>query len=60
MMEMNMSAQEILAQIKQLQTNGEPLNKKKVKKTHPELMKNALYYYPSWEHAIQELGLELN
>jgi hypothetical protein len=52
-MEVNMSADEVLTQIKQLQNNGGPLNKKNVKKSHPELMKSALFYFPSWEHAIQ-------
>lgn len=58
-MEINVSAEDILSQIKKLRSNGEPLNKKKVKKTHPELMKNALYYYPSWEHALHEIGAQL-
>jgi hypothetical protein len=52
-----MSSEEVIAQIKRLHGNGESLSKKYVKKSHPELMKNALYYYPSWEHAIQKTGV---
>lgn len=54
-MEANMSVTDVLTQIKQLQSNGIPLNKKKIKQSHPELMKNALYYFPSWEHVISSL-----
>lgn len=56
-MEINMTNAEVLQQIKQLSEQGEAMNKKKLKKSHPELVRNALYYYPSWEHAIQEIGL---
>jgi hypothetical protein len=58
-METSMSAEDVMSQIKQLHNDGRPLSKKKVKKSHPNLMQSALYYYPSWEHAIQETGLEL-
>jgi hypothetical protein len=57
-METSMSAEDVLTQISQLQNNGEPLTKKSVKKTHPQLMQSALYYYPSWEHALQKSGLQ--
>jgi hypothetical protein len=57
-METSMSVKEVMTQIKQLHNDGKPLNKKKVKKNNPDLMQNALYYYPSWEHALQETGLE--
>ncbi|MBD0380686.1 hypothetical protein [Paenibacillus sedimenti] len=56
-MELNMSADEVLGHIVQLHNNGESLAKKNVKKQHPDLMKNALYYYPSWEHALQKTGV---
>lgn len=56
-MQLDMSAEEVLSQIKDLHGNGEPLTKRKVKETHPTLLKNALYYYPSWEHAIKQSGL---
>lgn len=52
-MDVNMSADEILNQIKQLQADGGSLSKKKVKQSHPDLMRSALFYFPSWEHAIQ-------
>ncbi|MFC5447988.1 hypothetical protein [Paenibacillus aestuarii] len=57
-MELNMSADEVLSHIVQLHSSGESLAKKNVKKQHPDLMKNALYYYPSWEHAIQKTGVD--
>lgn len=52
-----MNAEDVLTRIKQLHANGETLNKKSVKKSHPDLMQNALYYYPSWEHALQKTGI---
>ena len=57
-MEVNMGADQVLAQIKQMQDTGESLSKKRVKQANPELMKSALYYFPSWEHALQatEIG----
>jgi hypothetical protein len=48
-----MSVLDVVAQIQQLRTSGEPLSKKKVKQEYPELLQNALYYFPSWDHAIQ-------
>jgi hypothetical protein len=57
-MEMEMSANEVISSINQLHSSGEALAKKKVKKTHPELMRSALHYFPSWEHAIKESGIE--
>lgn len=56
-MQLDMSAQEVLTQIKHLHGSGEVLSKRKVKETHPTLFKSALYYYPSWEHAIKQSGL---
>jgi hypothetical protein len=52
-MEANMRMEEVITQIKELQNNGESVSKKSVKKSNPQLMKNALYYFPSWEHALQ-------
>jgi hypothetical protein len=57
-MEVNMSSNEVLSQISQLHKNGEPLNKKKVKKAYPELMRSALYYFPDWDHALSESGID--
>lgn len=43
----------VLDEIRQLcsQSPG-PLSKKHVKQHYPELLRRALYYFPSWEHAI--------
>lgn len=56
-MELNMTADDVVQSIAQLHSQGIALNKKNVKKTHPDLMKNALYYYPSWEHALEKSGV---
>lgn len=52
-MEVNMSSDEVLHTIKQLSTDGETLSKKQIKKSHPELMRSALHYFPSWDNAIE-------
>jgi hypothetical protein len=53
-MEVNMSVEEVVNQISQLvEKEGKPLRKKEVKKSDPELMKNALYYFPSWDTAVE-------
>ncbi len=57
-MEMDMSVDQVISSINQLHSSGEALAKKKVKKSHPELMRSALHYFPSWEHAIKESGIE--
>lgn len=56
---MEMSANEVLARIRELKENGVPLNKKRIKKDEPDLMRNALYYYPSWEHALREVETDV-
>ncbi len=49
------SADALLHQIKELWIqNGENLTKREVKKNHPDVMRSALYYYPSWEHAVSK------
>ncbi|MBZ5753456.1 hypothetical protein [Metabacillus rhizolycopersici] len=54
-METSMSVEEVVNQISELvQREGKSLRKKQVKKSNPELMKNALYYFPSWETAIEQ------
>ncbi len=55
---MAMSVNQVVSSINQLHESGESLAKKKVKKSHPELMRNALHYFPSWEHALKESGIE--
>ncbi|WLD91683.1 hypothetical protein [Alkalihalobacillus sp. AL-G] len=54
-MEASMSVEEVVQQISELaQQEGDPLRKKLVKKSNPELMKNALYYFPNWDSAIEQ------
>lgn len=53
-MEVNLSSEEVLQAIQRLKKSGESLNKKKVKKSHPQLMRSALHYFPDWDHAIDE------
>jgi hypothetical protein len=52
-MEVNMSSEEVLMAINELNEKGGNLNKKTVKKTNPQLMRNALHYFPSWDEAIE-------
>ncbi|MFD1677079.1 hypothetical protein [Alicyclobacillus fodiniaquatilis] len=59
-MKLEMSAEEVVTQIKQLGEQGESLNKKKVKQSNPVLMQHALYYFPTWEHAVREIESPLN
>ncbi|WP_409342296.1 hypothetical protein [Paenibacillus sp. MBLB4367] len=56
-MDISMGADEVVSRIKQLQSNGGSISKKQVKQSDPELMKSALFYYPSWEHAIKNAEL---
>ncbi|HWL23234.1 MAG TPA: hypothetical protein VNR38_05725 [Ureibacillus sp.] len=53
-MDANMTVEEVVSKIAELmKKEGQPLKKKEIKKTNPELMKNALYYFPSWEDAME-------
>ncbi|GGB61441.1 hypothetical protein [Fictibacillus barbaricus] len=52
-MEVNMSSEEVIVEIRNLSARGTNLNKKTVKKTHPQLMRHALHYFPSWDDAIE-------
>ncbi|WP_379129578.1 hypothetical protein [Paenibacillus sp. sgz500958] len=52
-MEITMGADEVINRIRQLQSNGGTTNKKQVKQSDPELMQNALFYFPSWDHALK-------
>lgn len=52
-MDADMSLNDVVTQIEELQRSGQPTNKKKIKELNPQLLKNALYYFPSWEHALQ-------
>lgn len=53
-MEADMTIDEVITGIQRLMKLEENMNKKKVKKSHPQLMKNALYYFPDWESAIKK------
>jgi len=52
-MDADMSAADVLEEIRRLRRSGSTMNKKKLKQSHPQLLRNALYYFPSWEHAVQ-------
>jgi len=52
-MDADMSVVDVLEEIRRLRRSGGTLNKKKLKQSHPQLLRNALYYFPSWEHAVQ-------
>jgi len=54
-MNADMTMADVLEQMKMLRRSGHALNKKKIKATHPQLIRNALYYFPSWDHAVQSL-----
>ncbi|WP_165861384.1 hypothetical protein [Paenibacillus paeoniae] len=52
-MEFTLGADEVVRRIKQLQSSGGATGKKQVKQSDPELMRNALFYFPSWDHALK-------
>lgn len=52
-MDTTLGADEVVRRIKQLQSSGGTVSKKQVKQSDPELMRNALFYFPSWEHALK-------
>lgn len=56
-MDVSLTSKEVITQIQKLQNEGESLKKKDVKKHYPELMRSALYYYPSWQQAIEESSI---
>ncbi len=53
-MEVKMSADEVISGIQHLKDSGGSLNKKTIKKTHPELLRHALHYFPDWNSAIDK------
>jgi hypothetical protein len=57
--EASMSVVDVISQIQHLKENGVALNKKKLKQSHPELLQNALFYFPSWEHALQNAEADI-
>lgn len=52
-MEATFGADEVINRIRSIQSNGGSVSKKQVKQMDPELMRNALFYFPSWEHALK-------
>lgn len=52
-MEATFGADEVINRIRTIQSNGGSVSKKQVKQSDPELMRNALFYFPSWEHALK-------
>ncbi len=52
-MEATFGADEVITRIRTIQSNGGSVSKKHVKQSDPELMRNALFYFPSWEHALK-------
>ena len=54
-MDVNMSATDVLEEIKKLRQSGSSLNKKQIKQSHPHLMRSALHYFPSWDHAVKSI-----
>ncbi|GIN85013.1 hypothetical protein J6TS2_13990 [Heyndrickxia sporothermodurans] len=53
-MEVDMSVEQVLSEIQRLHINGNQLNKKSIKKSHPQLMRSALYYFADWDSAINK------
>lgn len=52
-MDITLDADQVLARIRQLHAEGNSVNKKQVKQSDPQLMRSALFYFPSWEHALK-------
>jgi hypothetical protein len=52
-MDVSLTSKEVIIQIQKLQTEGNSLRKKEVKQLYPDLMRSALYFYPSWQHALE-------
>lgn len=51
--DITLDADQVIDRIKQLQSNGGSVSKKQIKQSDPELMRSALFYFPSWEHALK-------
>ncbi|MBO8163404.1 MAG: hypothetical protein H0Z34_06745 [Brevibacillus sp.] len=52
-MELNLSSEQVQERIRQIKREGRSLAKKAVKHSDPELMRHALFYYPSWDKALE-------
>ena len=53
-MDVPLTSKEVITQIQKLQNEGKSLKKKEVKQLYPDLMRSALYYYPSCQQAVEE------
>ncbi|MCM2980405.1 Uncharacterised protein [Niallia circulans] len=53
-MDISMTADEVMLAIQQLRSNGMNMNKKKIKQSHPDLMRHALHYFPDWNSAVEK------
>ena len=53
-MDVPLTSKEVITHIQKLQSKGQSLKKKEVKVLYPDLMRSALYYYPNWQHALEE------
>ncbi|GAX88970.1 hypothetical protein [Effusibacillus lacus] len=58
-MELSLTAEQVLEKIRQMHRSGANMTKRNIKKEDPELLRHASYYYPSWEHACKETGIEI-
>lgn len=58
-MELQFTSDQVLQKIKSMYLSGENMAKRYVKKSDPELLRHAAYYYPSWEHACKEVGVTI-
>ncbi|BCJ86777.1 hypothetical protein [Effusibacillus dendaii] len=58
-MEISLTADQVRERILKMHQNGANMTKRHIKKTDPELLRHASYYYPSWEHACKETGIEI-
>lgn len=56
-MDVPLTSKEVITQIQKLQNDGQSLKKKEVKQLFPDLMRSALYYYPSWQQAVEESNI---
>ena len=56
-MDVPLTSKEVITQIQKLQSEGKSIKKKEVKQLSPDLMRSALYYYPSWQHAVEESNI---
>jgi hypothetical protein len=56
-LDVTLGADEVINRIKALKASGAPLGKKQIKERDPELLRNALFYFPSWDHALRNADI---